>query len=51
MAFFQKNAPKRGEFQKVKKTTCLVLLFENVWYSPLFEALFRKSAFSGAPLI
>ena len=50
-ALFQKNASKRGEFQIVKKTTCPVLLFENVCYSPLFEALFWKSAFSRPPLI
>ena len=36
---FSKNASKRGEFQIVKKTTCPVLLFENLFYSPLFEAL------------
>ena len=29
---FSKNASKRGEFQIVKKTTCPVLLFENVCY-------------------
>ena len=37
---FSENASKRGEFQIVKKMTCPVLLFENVFYSPLFEALF-----------
>ena len=38
--FPKKNASKRGELKVVKKMTCLVLLFENVCYSPLFEALF-----------
>ena len=41
-ALLKKNASKRGKFQIVKKTTCLVLLFENVFYSPLFEAFFEK---------
>jgi len=42
----KKNASKRGEFLIVKKTTCLVLLFENVFYSPLFEAFsFKKVPF------
>ena len=48
---FKKNVSKRGEFQIVKKTTCPVLLFENVCYSPFFEALIWKSAFSRPPLI
>ena len=39
-ALLKKTASKRGEIQIVKKTTCLVLLFEDVCYSPLFEALF-----------
>ena len=42
---FSKNASKRGEFQIVKKTTCPVLLFENVCYSPLFEAFLEKVPF------
>ena len=50
-ALFQKNASKRGEFQIVKKTNFPVLLFENVYYSPLFEALFGKSAVYRPPLI
>ena len=37
---FSKNALKRGEFQVVKMITCPGLLFENVFYSPLFEAFF-----------
>ena len=36
---------KRGEFQILKKTTCPVLLFENVCYSPLFEAFLEKVPF------
>ena len=44
-AFFQKNASKMGDFQIVKKTTCPVLLFENVCYSPLFEAFLEKVPF------
>ena len=50
-ALFQKNASKRGEFQIVKKTTFLILLFENLCNSPLFEAFFKRSAFSRPPLI
>ena len=42
---FSKNASKRGEFQIVKKTTCPVLLFENVCYSPLLEAFLEKVPF------
>ena len=42
---FQINAPKRSEFHTVKKTTCLVLLFKKVCYSPLFGAFFEKVPF------
>ena len=44
-AIFQKNASKRGEFQIVKKTTCLVLPFENVFIQPSLKHFFEKVPF------
>ena len=50
-ALFQKDASKRGEFQIVKKTIGPDLLIKKVCHSPLLEAFFWKSVFSGPPLI